>query len=84
MNHQSKFQGGPRADGEGIIGSALCREMNGDKQTGQRVSSSRKSHCMTVYLGPQSSQPRKEVCVSPARLKAADIHARSCLWKGDT
>jgi len=33
--HQSKFQGGPRADGEGIIGSALCREMETTRQVSE-------------------------------------------------
>lgn len=33
--HQSKFQGGPRADGEGIIGSALCREMETKRQVSE-------------------------------------------------
>lgn len=34
-NHQSKFQGGPRADGEGMIGSALCREMETIRQVSE-------------------------------------------------
>lgn len=34
-NHQRKFQGGPRADGERIIGSALCREMEITRQVSE-------------------------------------------------